>query len=338
MIIVMKHCASEEQCKALEARIVEAGLEPHVIHGTERNVYGAVGDERGVTEQYFEVCDGVERVVPILAPYKLASSEVKAEKSIVRAGSSLIGGKSLAIMAGPCSVENREMVIEVAKLVKDAGATMLRGGAYKPRTNPYAFQGLEEEGLKYLAEAGQAAGLPVVTEVISPDGVQTVAKYADMLQIGARNMQNFLLLKQVGLCNKPVLLKRGMSATLEEWLFAAEYILSQGNQQVVLCERGIRTFEKHTRNTLPLSSVPALRERTHLPVIVDPSHGTGHTSLVTPMAKASVAVGADGLMIEVHPRPEKALVDGAQSLTPEQFADMIAMIRPVAEAVDRTVE
>ncbi|MFW5857749.1 MAG: 3-deoxy-7-phosphoheptulonate synthase [Planctomycetota bacterium] len=337
MIIVMRRNATPEQCQAVEDRIREADLEPHVIRGTERNVYGAVGDERVVSEQFFEVCEGVERVVPILAPYKLASVEVKPTKSTVMVGDFPVGGTRLGVIAGPCTVEDRESLLEVAHLVKEAGAMALRGGAYKPRTNPYAFQGLQEEGLELLAEAREATGLPVVTEVLSPEGVATVAAYADVLQIGARNMQNFLLLKEVGRTQKPVLLKRGMSATLEEWIFAAEYVLSQGNQQVILCERGIRTFEEHTRNTLGLASVPSLRERTHLPVLVDPSHGTGRASLVAPMSRGAVAVGADGLIVEVHPHPERARVDGAQSLTPRQFEALMAELRPVAEAVGRTL-
>jgi len=337
MIIVMRRNATPEQCQAVEDRIREADLEPHVIRGTERNVYGAVGDERPVSEQFFEVCEGVERVVPILAPYKLASVEVKPTKSTVAVGGFPVGGQRLGVIAGPCTVEDRESLLEVAHLVKEAGAMALRGGAYKPRTNPYAFQGLQEEGLELLAEAREATGLPVVTEVLSPEGVETVATYADVLQIGARNMQNFLLLKEVGRTQKPVLLKRGLSATLEEWIFAAEYVLSQGNQQVILCERGIRTFEEHTRNTLGLASVPSLRERTHLPVLVDPSHGTGRASLVAPMSRGAVAVGADGLIVEVHPHPEQARVDGAQSLTPRQFESLMAELRPVAEAVGRTL-
>ncbi|MBN1257393.1 MAG: 3-deoxy-7-phosphoheptulonate synthase [Planctomycetes bacterium] len=335
MIIVMRKGATKEQCIALEERIREAGLEPHVIHGTERNVYGAVGDERVITEQFFEVCEGVERVMPILAPYKLASVEVKPEKTAIQLGSSLIGGQRIGIIAGPCSVESRAGIIEAAQMVKEAGAIALRGGAYKPRTNPYAFQGLQEEGLEYLAEAREATGLPVVTEVLSPEGVEIVAKFADVLQVGARNMQNFLLLKALGNTQKPVLLKRGMSATIQELLFAAEYILSAGNPNVILCERGIRTFEDHTRNTLSLSSIPALRERTHLPVLADPSHGTGHASLVGPMSKAAIAAGADGLIIEVHPHPEKALVDGAQSLNPQQFIQLMKELKPLAQAVGR---
>jgi 3-deoxy-7-phosphoheptulonate synthase len=337
MIIVMRRNAPDAQCRAVEDRIREAGLEPHVIHGTERNVYGAVGDERDVEQQFFEVCEGVERVVPILAPYKLASVEVKPEKSQVRIGDFEVGGERIGLMAGPCTVEDRSMIIEAAHAVKEAGAMALRGGAYKPRTNPYSFQGLQEEGLKYLAEAREATGLPVVTEVLSPEGVDVVAEYADVLQIGARNMQNFLLLARVGSCGKPILLKRGMSATVQEWIFAAEYVLRHGNHQIILCERGIRTFEDHTRNTLSLSSIPTLRQLTHLPVLVDPSHGTGHAALVGPMSRGAIAVGADGLLVEVHPRPEHAMVDGAQSLSPEQFGELIAGLRPVAEAVGRRV-
>jgi 3-deoxy-7-phosphoheptulonate synthase len=285
-----------------------------------------------------ESMHGVESVVPILQPYKLASKEVKKERSIIRITDTVaIGGKELIVMAGPCSVEGEEQIIETALAVRDAGAQMLRGGAFKPRTSPYSFQGLEEEGLKLLAKAREASGLPFVTEVINPETVDLVAEYSDMLQIGARNAQNFALLKRVGQINKPVLLKRGMSMTIQEFLMSAEYIMSEGNQSVILCERGIRTFETATRNTLDLSAIPVLQEKTHLPVVADPSHGTGNYHYVASMAFAAVAAGADGLMIEVHSDPEHASSDGPQSLKPAKFALMMKKLKLFAEAADRTL-
>ena len=337
MIVVMRRGAPEAQRLAVEERVRGAGLLPHPIVGTERSVVAVVGDERVVEPEYFEVLAGVEKVLRVLAPSKLASREGRPEKSAVEVAGVPVGAEAVVLMAGPCTVEDRSQLIETAHAVKEAGARLLRGGAFKPRTNPYSFQGLAEEGLALLAEAREATGLAVVTEVLSEHDVDLVAKYADMLQIGTRNMQNFLLLRAVGAQKKPVLLKRGMSASLDEWLLAAEYILSCGNERVVLCERGIRTFEDHVRNTLPLVSVPALRERTHLPVVVDPSHGTGHASLVPAASLAAVAVGADGLLVEVAPDPASAVTDGAQTLSLRQFAELAASLRPVAAAVARSI-
>ena len=339
MIIVMKAGAAKHDTDEVIKRIRELGYKHHVIHGTTRDVIGAVGDERGkLVLQSIESMHGVESVVPILQPYKLASKEVKKEPSRIRVGNSLeIGGPEIIVMAGPCSVESEEQILESARAVKAAGAQMLRGGAFKPRTSPYSFQGLEEEGLKLLAKARELTGLPFVTEVVNPETAELVAEYADMLQIGARNAQNFALLKKVGQLDKPVLLKRGMSMTIQEFLMSAEYIMSEGNQRVILCERGIRTFETATRNTLDLSAIPVLKQKTHLPVIADPSHGTGNYHYVAPMAFAAVAAGADGLIIEVHPDPERASSDGPQSLKPKKFADMMAKLRLIAAAVDRTV-
>ncbi|WP_298431573.1 3-deoxy-7-phosphoheptulonate synthase, partial [Geobacter sp.] len=307
MIIVMKSGAAKKDRDEVLKRIRELGYKPHVIHGTTRDVIGAVGDERGkLVLQSIESMHGVESVVPILKPYKLASREVKGEPSVIRISDTVaIGGPEIIVMAGPCSVESEEQIIETAKAVKAAGAQVLRGGAFKPRTSPYSFQGLEEEGLKLLAKAREVTGLPIVTEVVNPETAELVAEYADILQIGARNAQNFALLKKVGQLSRPVLLKRGMSMTIQEFLMSAEYVMSEGNQQVILCERGIRTFETATRNTLDLSAIPVLKQMTHLPVVADPSHGTGNYHYVAPMALAAVAGGADGLMIEVHPDPER---------------------------------
>jgi 3-deoxy-7-phosphoheptulonate synthase len=339
MIIVMKAGAARKDRDEVVRRIRELGYKPHVIHGETRDVIGAVGDERDkALLQSLESLHGVENVVPILQPYKLASKEVKKEASMVRISDDVvIGGRQVVIMAGPCSVESEQQIIESALAVKKAGARILRGGAFKPRTSPYSFQGLEEEGLKLLAKARDLTGLPFVTEVIDPESADLVAGYADILQIGARNSQNFALLKKVGQLKKPVLLKRGMSMTIQEFLMSAEYIMSEGNQAVILCERGIRTFETATRNTLDLTAVPLLKQWTHLPVVVDPSHGTGIWSLVMPMALAAVAAGADGLLIEVHPTPETALSDGPQQLRPERFAELMTALKAVAEAVGRTL-
>ncbi len=313
------------------------GMKGHVIVGTERTVVAAIGEKRDGAREALETMEGVEQVVPILAPYKIASREVRPEKTVVRAGSLEVGGERVAVIAGPCSVETEEQILATARAVKAAGATALRGGAFKPRTSPYSFQGLKEKGLELLALAREETGLAVVTEVLSPEQVPLVAEYADVLQIGARNMQNYLLLQAVGDSGKPVLLKRGHGATVDEFLLAAEYILDRGNQQVILCERGIRTFETHTRFTLPLATVPYLQERTHLPVIVDPSHGTGKASLVRPMARAAVAAGADGLIVEVHPRPEEAWSDGYQSINFDQFDQLMAECARVAEAIGRSI-
>jgi len=343
MIIVMQPNASKKQLKEVLERIQELGYKPHVIHGETRNVIGAIGDERGKARlQYLEALPGVERVVPILRPYKLASIEVKdqkvGERSIFELAPDVtVGGRKLLVIAGPCSVESREGLLRAAKEVKEIGAMVLRGGAYKPRTSPYAFQGLEEEGLKILAEAREEVGIPVITEVVNPEDVDLVAGYVDILQVGARNVQNFALLKRLGNVTKPILLKRGMMTTIDEFLMSAEYILSAGNERVILCERGIRTFENATRNTLDISAVPVLKERTHLPVIVDPSHASGHWQYVHSLSLASIAAGADGIMVEVHPEPDLALCDGPQSLKPEKFKGLMNAMAKVAEAVGREV-
>ncbi|MBE0504385.1 MAG: 3-deoxy-7-phosphoheptulonate synthase [Desulfuromonadales bacterium] len=339
MIIVMKQNASKEELAEVKKQIRAFGYRPHIIHGETRNVIGAVGDERGKSIlQALESYSGVESVVPILKPYKLASREVKCETSVFEIAPGLvIGGPQVIIMAGPCSVESESQIVETALAVKAAGATVLRGGAFKPRTSPYSFQGMEEEGLRLLALAREASGLPIVTEVVNPLDVELVAKYSDILQIGARNVQNFALLKTVGQIDKPILLKRGMATTIQEYLMSAEYILSEGNRRVILCERGIRTFETATRNTLDISAVPVLKELTHLPVVVDPSHATGHAHLVPPMSYAAVAAGADGLIIEVHPCPEKAASDGPQSLRPAEFAVMMKKLAAFVVAAERTL-
>jgi 3-deoxy-7-phosphoheptulonate synthase len=345
MIIVMKAGATQKQIEHVFEKVQELGFKIHPIYGELRTVVACVGDERGKSQlQVLDSLDGVENVVPILKPFKLASSEWHGSRTSITIPAPengkppvVIGAETVIVMAGPCSVENREQILLSAEVVKKAGAKVLRGGAFKPRTSPYSFQGLEEEGLKLLAEAREKTGLLVITEVITPTDVPLVANYSDILQIGARNMQNFALLKEVGKFKKPVLLKRGQSSTLKELLMSAEYIMSQGNEQVILCERGIRTFEDYTRNTCDLSAVPALKEMSHLPVIVDPSHGTGVRSLVTPLAKASIAAGADGLIIEVHPNPEDAFSDGAQSLTPDQFSTLMDWIRKLAKIENRTV-
>jgi len=339
MIIVMKAGAAQQHIDRVFEKVQELGFRVHPIYGELRTVIACVGDERGKYRlQALETLDGVENVVPILKPFKLASREWNESRTTITIPAPnqsnlppvIIGNGSIVVMAGPCSVESSEQILLSAELVKKAGAKILRGGAFKPRTSPYAFQGLEEEGLKLLAEAREKTGLLVITEVITPTDVPLVADYADILQVGARNMQNFALLKDIGKIKKPVLLKRGQSSTLKELLMSAEYIMSQGNEQVILCERGIRTFEDYTRNTCDLSAVPALKELSHLPVIVDPSHGTGVRSLVTPLAKAAIAVGADGLIIEMHPHPETAFSDGAQSLTPEQFGSLMDWVRKLA--------
>ncbi len=336
MIIVMKQGAPKEQIEHVFDRIREMGYKVHPIYGVERTVIGAIGDERGKARlQVLESVPGVERVVPILKPFKLVGRELKTERTVIEVNGVKIGGDSFVVIAGPCAVESREQTLETAQAVKRAGADMLRGGAFKPRTSPYSFQGLEEEGLKILAEAREKTGLPIVTEVTTVQNILLVAKYADVVQVGARNMQNFALLRQLGHLDKPVLLKRGMMATIKELLMSAEYIMSEGNPQVILCERGIRTFEEYTRNTLDLSAVPLLKELSHLPVIVDPSHATGVRSLVSPMSKAAVAAGADGLMIEVHPNPEEAYSDGPQSLLPDQFETLMKELEGYLKLEDR---
>jgi 3-deoxy-7-phosphoheptulonate synthase len=339
MIIVMKNGATREDIDGVIAEVERLGYRSHPIYGVERTVIGCIGDERGKARlQALESMPGVEAAVPILKPFKLASREIHPLGSVIDVGGGVkIGGPGLAVMAGPCSVESERQILESAHAVKDAGAHILRGGAYKPRTSPYSFQGMEEDGLKLLARAREETGLPVVTEVVDPHDVEVVAEHADILQVGARNVQNFALLKRLGKVQKPVLLKRGMMTTLQEFLMAAEYILSEGNPNVILCERGIRTFETATRNTLDLNAIPVLKEWTHLPVIVDPSHGTGHWQYVTPMAFAGVAAGADGLMIEVHPDPAHALSDGGQSLKPKKFRALMEALRKFADAAGRTV-
>lgn len=339
MIISMKAGATGEQIKHVLEKIESYGYKAHPIYGEERVVIGAIGDGRMKDHiQSLESAPGVDSVMPILKPFKLVGRELKKEKTLVQVGLDVeIGNSSFVVMAGPCSVESRDQLLTTAREVKAAGARVLRGGAYKPRTSPYDFQGLEEEGLKLLAEAREATGLKVVTEVLSDENVSLVAEYADILQVGARNMQNFSLLKKLGKCNKPVLLKRGMSSTIKEFLLSAEYILSQGNPRVILCERGIRTFEPYTRNTLDLSAVPLLNELSHLPVIIDPSHATGKRSLIKPMAKAAVAVGADGLLIEVHPNPEEAFSDGPQSLLPAEFGEVMQAVRQYAALENRKI-
>ena len=338
MIIVMAPDATPEEIEKVEDTIRKLGYTPHAIVGVERKVIGAVGDERGKDRlQSIETMGGVESVFPILKPYKLASREVKSSNSVIQADGVAIGGTAIAIIAGPCSVESKEQICTTANLVKGSGANFLRGGAYKPRTSPYSFQGLEEDGLKLLAAAKEVSGLPIVTEVMNPREIDLVAKYADIIQVGARNMQNFSLLKELGQINKPVLLKRGMMNTIKEFLMSAEYILSEGNQQVILCERGIRTFETATRNTLDISCIPVLKKETHLPIIIDPSHATGHWEMVESMSRASIAAGADGLIIEVHPDPVNAFSDGPQSLKPEKFARLMENLRPFAELMGRTL-
>jgi len=336
MIIVLKSGATDVEVEDVCHRITSMGYSPHTIRGALRTVIGAVGDDRGKEAlRSLESLECVESVTPILKPYKLASREVRDEPTEVRVGDVTIGGTRIVVMAGPCAIESRLQLLDAAEKVKAAGARVLRGGAFKPRTSPYAFQGLEDEGLKLLAEAKRETGLPIVTEVMEPDTDELVAEYADILQIGARNVQNFSLLRRVGEAGKPVLLKRGMATTIQEWLLSAEYVLASGNRNVILCERGIRTFETATRFTLDLNAVPVVKRLSHLPILVDPSHGTGHWEFVEAMAMAGVAAGADGLIIEVHPKPEEALSDGPQSLKPDKFAALMKRVRRIAQAMDR---
>jgi 3-deoxy-7-phosphoheptulonate synthase len=334
MIIVMKSKADQQELDNVIKWIESVGYKAHVSKGVERTIIGAVGDERGkVALKAAENMPGVEKVMPILQPYKLASRETKEGNTVIKIGDVEIGGPEFVVIAGPCAVESEEQLMESAYVVKKAGASMLRGGAFKPRTSPYSFQGLGEEGLKILAKAREKTGLPVVTEVMRASDIELIESYADVLQVGARNTQNFALLKAVGQAKKPVLLKRGMMTTLEELLMSAEYILASGNDNVILCERGIRTFETAMRNTLDISAVPVLKDKTHLPVIVDPSHAIGQWKFVLPLAKAAVAVGADGLLIEVHPDPQHALSDGPQSLKPEKFSKLMDEIESIAKIV-----
>ncbi len=339
MIVVMKKSASKEQIEKVKEVIKELGYKPHPIQGVLRTVIGVIGDERGKPhhQEQLSQLEGVEKVVPISQPFKLASREVKEETSKIHVRDTVIGNEKITVIAGPCSVENEEQLMQTAIAVKEAGATMLRGGAFKPRTSPYTFQGLGEEGLRLLAKAREATGLPIVTEIMDPDDLEMIEEYADVLQIGARNAQNYALLKRVGKSKLPVLLKRGMSTTINEFLMCAEYILSEGNDKVILCERGIRTFETATRNTFDINAIAVLKEKTHLPVFADPSHGTGYWQYVTPMALAAIAAGADGLVIEVHNNPVVAISDGGQSLKPSKFKLLMEKAKPVAEAVGRTI-
>ena len=330
MVIIMNADATAEQIKGVIQAINDAGLEAKVMEGTQQKIVGVIGDKARLATVPIDAMPGVETSVAISKSYKLASREFHPQSSVIDVAGVKIGDGTPVVMAGPCAVESKEQLFEAADIVKAAGAQFLRGGAYKPRTSPYSFQGLEDDGLKYLAEARERTGLRVVTEVTTVEAVEGVAKYADMLQVGARNMQNFGLLKEVGKCGKPVLLKRGLAATIDEWLNAAEYIMNEGNPNVVLCERGIRTYATYTRNTLDLSAVAAVKHLSHLPIIVDPSHGTGKWRMVKPMAFAAIAAGADGLMIEVHPNPAKALSDGPQSLTPENYQEVMAGIQKLS--------
>jgi len=335
MIIVMKNYAKEQQIMEVENKLVELGFKTHPIYGEIKTVIGAVGDKRLLDTRVLLDMAGVDSVIPIMKPYKMASREYKQEDTVVDVSGVSIGGKEIVIFAGPCAVENKEYFFETARYVKSAGAKILRGGAFKPRTSPYAFQGLQEDGLKMLAEAREMTGLKIVTEVIDPRDVELVAEYADIIQIGARNMQNFRLLQEIGASMKPVLLKRGISSTIEEWLMAAEYMMLEGNQKIILCERGIRTYETATRNTLDISAIPVSKEHSHLPVIVDPSHSAGTWKYVSPLSKAAIAAGADGLIIEVHSNPEKALCDGPQSLKLDTFSQLVKELQIIASAVGR---
>jgi len=335
MIIVMNGKTSDSHVEKVMQKLHEMGHKVHISRGEKRIILGVIGDVGNLASVPFYAFNGVEEIIPIVKPYKLASREFKSSDTIIKVNDVIIGGKEVVMMAGPCVLENEKQIFETARYVKASGAKILRGGAFKPRTSPYSFQGLGEEGLKLLAQAGKETGLPVITEVMSVNQVDLVAEYADIFQVGARNMQNFVLLKELGKTKKPILLKRGMSASIEETLLSAEYILSQGNYEVILCERGIRTFENYTRNTLDLSAVPAFKRLSHLPIIVDPSHATGKWRLVSPMTKAAIAAGADGLLIEVHPDPKSSLSDGAQSLRFDTFTQLIKEIKPIIQAVGR---
>jgi 3-deoxy-7-phosphoheptulonate synthase len=336
MIIIMKDNASALQIENVEKRLASFGFKTHPIHGEKKTVIGAIGDKRLLSMNEVLLMSGVENVVPIMKPYKLASKELQKEQSIIDVGKGVtVGGKKLAVFAGPCAIESQEQFTEVSKAVKLAGANILRGGAFKPRSSPYSFQGLEVDGLKIMYNSGKELDMPICTEVVDTRDVELVASYADIMQIGARNMQNFKLLREVGKCNKPILLKRGLACTMEEWFMAAEYIMSEGNENVILCERGIRTYETATRNTFDVSAIPVSKELSHLPIIGDPSHATGTYKYVPAVAKAAIAAGADGLMIEVHNCPEKAASDGPQSLTPEKFAKLMRELDPIAKAVGK---
>ena len=338
MIVIMKPKASEEAIRKVISLIESRGLVSHLSKGDQVTIIGVVGDKSKLTGSNIEISDGVDKIVSVTESYKLANRKFHPEPTEIKLHNTIIGPSTMTVMSGPCAIESHEQLMETAFAVKKAGATFLRGGAYKPRTSPYSFQGLETEGLKYMKEAREATGLSVICEVTSAHAIEEAVKYVDMLQIGARNMQNFELLKEAGKTALPILLKRGLCATIDEWLNAAEYIMSEGNEAVVLCERGIRTYETSTRNTLDLSAIPVLRSRTHLPIIVDPSHATGVRAYVEPLAKAAIAAGADGLMIETHPCPEKALSDGPQSLTFDQFEELMKGLKPYAELSGRTMQ
>lgn len=338
MIIVLKPHPTPEQVRHVVERIEELGFVPHLSQGVARTIIGVIGDEEKLQVEPLQAIDGVEKVLPVMKPFKLASREFHPEDSVVEVKGVRIGGGSLAIIAGPCAIEGEAILNEIAEKVRDAGANILRGGAFKPRTSPYSFQGLGEDGLKILRAAGERFGMPVVTEVMDPRQVELIERYTDLFQIGARNMQNFDLLKEVGKTRTPVLLKRGMSASVKDLLMSAEYVLAQGNRQVILCERGVRSFEESTRNMLDLSAVPNAKGQSHLPMIVDPSHATGRRDLIPPMALASIAAGADGVHVEVHSCPEKALSDGPQALLPDQFARLMDQVRPLAELLGRRID
>jgi len=337
MIIIMSSAAQKEQIDRIQERLRELGFGVHLSQGVEKTVIGAIGDKTPEIIHSIAAMEGVERVVPVLKPFKLSSRDFKSDQTLVQVGDVVFGGKQAVIIAGPCAVEDEEQLLSTAKLVKAAGAHMLRGGVFKPRTSPYTFQGLKKAGLKLIRDVGREVGLPVITEVVSPHEVELVAQYAQMLQNGARNMQNFPLLQEVGKAKHPVLLKRGIAATIEEWLMAAEYFIKEGNYQVVLCERGIRTFETATRNTLDVSALALVKNWSHLPVIADPSHGSGRRNLILPLSRAALAAGADGLMIEVHPDPERALSDGPQSLTFDEFTRLTKELEPILQAMGRSL-
>lgn len=338
MIVVLKPDVTKKQIDYILNRAKKLGLKPHISRGTERTIIGLIGPEDVLRVTPLEVFPGVEKVMPVLAPYKLVSREFQSKNTVVKLShKTKVGDKKIVVIAGPCAIENYDILYDIAKKIKEAGATILRGGAFKPRTSPYSFQGLGEEGLKYLKQVGDSLNMSTVTEVMDTRDVELVSKYSDMLQIGARNMQNFNLLKEVGQTNKPILLKRGLSSTIKELLMSAEYILSSGNFNVILCERGIRTFEEATRNTLDLSAVPIIKSLSHLPIIVDPSHASGKWELIAPLSKAAVAVGCDGLLIEVHTKPEEALSDGNQSLIPQRFKKLIKELKSVAKATNREI-
>jgi 3-deoxy-7-phosphoheptulonate synthase len=336
MIIVMKPNCPQESIENVVTNIKKHGLETHLSQGEEVTIIGVVGDKSKLVAENLEIAPDVDKIVPVTESYKLTNKKFHPEPSVIKVGNSEIGPDTLTIMAGPCAVETKEQLLSIAHAVKNAGAAFIRGGAYKPRTSPYSFQGLEEEGLKYMADAKNETGLSTICEVISLDAINAAVKYVDMIQIGARNMQNFQLLKEAGQSGLPVLLKRGLSATIDEWLNAAEYIIAEGNPKVVLCERGIRTFETATRNTLDISAVPVIKSKSHLPIIVDPSHATGVRNYVSPLAKSAIAAGSDGLMIEVHNDPARALSDGPQSLTFEQFEQLTEELKPYAQLAERT--